>query len=141
VISLFRKKNPRQSDILRDVEIRLQDMTNRFSRIEKSLDHLSTKTPNIIIENVHIHQPVLEKMEYRLDKLDIEQLSGSLNLGNNFGAKISSDQSIDKADKTQKTDSTTRYPDVIKANVAAQQPPKDVSGLQRTASGFRFRRS
>lgn len=79
--------------LLSDIRARLEEMETRFRRVEESLSRAEAKPPqqpHFQIENVHIHQPVLEKLEFRLDALDIEQLSGSLNLGNNFGAKWAS---------------------------------------------------
>lgn len=81
-------KRARTEKLLSDIRARLDEMENRFSRVEESLNRPEARQqPQIQIENVHIHQPVLEKLEFRLDALDIEQLSGSLNLGNNFGTK------------------------------------------------------
>jgi len=86
-------KRSRTEKLLGDIRARLDEMESRFSRVEESLSRPEARQqearqqPQIQIENVHIHQPVLEKLEFRLDALDIEQLSGSLNLGNNFGTK------------------------------------------------------
>lgn len=40
----------------------------------------------ITIEHLQMEQPILEQLAFRLDSLDIKELSGSLNLGNNFGS-------------------------------------------------------
>ncbi|RBW69105.1 hypothetical protein [Bacillus taeanensis] len=40
------------------------------------------------INHVDIHNPTLEQLSFTLDQLDIEDLSGALNLGNNFGVSI-----------------------------------------------------
>ncbi|CAM3824004.1 hypothetical protein COLU111180_09605 [Cohnella lubricantis] len=83
-------RRARTEKLLSDIRARLEEMETRFRRFEESLERSEggqPQQPHVQIENVHIHQPVLEKLEFRLDALDIEQLSGSLNLGNNFGAK------------------------------------------------------
>ncbi|MFC5449694.1 hypothetical protein [Paenibacillus aestuarii] len=65
----------------------VQQLEQRIKRLEELLLRLTEKTPEIRVEALHIHQPVLENLTFRLDQLDIKELSGSLNLGNNFGAK------------------------------------------------------
>ncbi|UUZ86309.1 hypothetical protein LJK88_24650 [Paenibacillus sp. P26] len=84
-----RTRNDPSQLLIADLENRIRPLTEQFNRIEDKLENLAAQKPQITIETVHIHQPVLEKMEYRLDKLDIDTLSGSLNLGNNFGTKLS----------------------------------------------------
>lgn len=64
-----------------------QQLERRLKKLEEELSHLTSKHPQIHIDNVHIHQPVLDNLTFRLDALDIKELSGSLNLGNNFGTK------------------------------------------------------
>lgn len=96
----------------------LKEQDERYRRLEEALVRLHAKPPQVTIENVHIHQPVLEKLEFRLDGLDIEHLSGSLNLGNNFGTKIRDD---------------------VKASSPGTGGTAPASpGLHRTPSGFRF---
>ncbi|MDD9266480.1 hypothetical protein ACFPES_05470 [Paenibacillus sp. GCM10023248] len=65
----------------------IQQLERRLKKLEEELSQLSAKHPQIHIDNVHIHQPVLDNLTFRLDALDIKELSGSLNLGNNFGTK------------------------------------------------------
>ena len=122
---------------------RFQELNLRFSQIEQSLEHLRTNTTHITIESVHIHQPVLEKMEYRLDNLDIEQISGSLNLGNNFGAKINSPLSSLQPNTRQKTDITTSSGDRQPKPTHPASKPADsgLPGLQRTPTGYRITRN
>ncbi len=142
---MFWKKRPPQPQALAvELDKRFQDLNNRFSRIEQSLEQLRTNTTQITIENVHIHQPVVEKMEYRLDNLDIEQLSGSLNLGNNFGAKITPDSSSLQADIRRRTDSAApseQRQSPHKANPSSQMSDPPLSGLQRTQTGYRVTKS
>lgn len=65
----------------------VQQLEKRLKKLEEELSNLTAKHPQIHIDTLHIHQPVLENLTFRLDHLDIKELSGSLNLGNNFGAK------------------------------------------------------
>lgn len=93
-----RRRRPEAEALLRDIRARIEEMESRFRRIEESWSRPDGRQPpSVQIENVHIHQPVLEKLEFRLDALDIEQLSGSLNLGNNFGARWTSGRDAESA--------------------------------------------
>lgn len=39
-------------------------------------------------DHVEVNNPKLDELTFRLDELDIEELSGALNLGNNFGVNV-----------------------------------------------------
>jgi hypothetical protein len=130
VRSWFKKTRKNHSQlIIADLESRLQQITNQFKQIEEKLELLASQQPQITIENIHIHQPVLEKVEYRLDKLDIDTLSGSLNLGNNFGTKLNPIRPHKKAPSLKKQGSAE--PDSTKDNEA---------DIQQTSFGYRLRR-
>jgi hypothetical protein len=116
--------------LLQDVGTQIRDLDTRFRRLEQSLERLNGKTPQVTIENVHIHQPVLEKLEFRLDGLDIEHLSGSLNLGNNFGTKVS------EAQKPSGSNSDSKKKAV--SSPEQGEPSPSLPGLHKTAAGFRL---
>lgn len=59
--------------------------TQRERESEKQSDN-AKPSYYITIEHLQMEQPVLEQLAFRLDSLDIKELSGSLNLGNNFGS-------------------------------------------------------
>lgn len=48
-------------------------------------DKLHENSVQVTVESLHVDQATLENLTFRLDSLDIQELSGSLNLGNNFG--------------------------------------------------------
>ncbi|MFC6227700.1 spore germination protein GerPC [Paenibacillus allorhizosphaerae] len=140
---MFWKKKTVPDTSVRDLERQLRDLNAQFRRLEESLERLSAKAPQITIENIHIHQPVVEKMEYRLDALDIEHLSGSLNLGNNFGGKTPPGPGPSTMPLTKKKDETVPAGGSATTNAAADRPPSGHSeaGLQSTPTGFRLKRS
>ncbi|MCA0972490.1 hypothetical protein LCM20_17985 [Halobacillus litoralis] len=39
-------------------------------------------------DHVEVNHPKLDELNFKLDELDIEELSGALNLGNNFGVSV-----------------------------------------------------
>ncbi|WP_123041068.1 hypothetical protein [Cohnella candidum] len=126
----FRRKTPDQRDaFVQELKTQIREMNVRFHRLEENLERLNGKFPQVTIENVHIHQPVLEKLEFRLDALDIEQLSGSLNLGNNFGARTAPERGSVKS-----TAEKGKPGEAGGENVSPQEFP----GLERTPSGFRL---
>ncbi|MFB5683743.1 spore germination protein GerPC [Paenibacillus terreus] len=128
--------------MITELDTRFRDLDDRFRRIQEELERLSASSPHITIENVHIHQPVLEKMEYRLDGLDIENLSGSLNLGNNFGAKMNPDSFAAKPNSTQKPKPQTPASGnkTNHTNHSPQQPEHSDPGLYHTSSGFKIKK-
>lgn len=145
------KKNSTK-DRLVLLQKQMEQWNERYRRLEQALDRLQSQSPQVTIEHVHIHQPVLEKLEFRMDGLEIEQLSGSLNLGNNFGAKM---------DKSDSPKTTAAYRPAASKFSAAQsvgisQPPAsahtsapasvpvpapaavNLPGFEGTPTGFRF---
>ncbi|WP_419393239.1 hypothetical protein [Cytobacillus praedii] len=54
------------------------------------------------IDRVDIHQPVLDQLSFHLDQIDIEELSGALNVGNNFGVNIGSKKGKGKKNEGEK---------------------------------------
>jgi hypothetical protein len=125
----FRKRKNKRV-MLEDMGFQFKELDARFRRLEETLVHLKEKLPHIIIENVVIQQPVLEKLEFRLDGLDIEHLSGSLNLGNNFGTKPFAQHNDNKKGKeTPSNRSAASKPDESKS---------PLTGLHQTPTGFRL---
>jgi TolA-binding protein len=131
VINPFRRRSKAPIKALLDeVDAQFKELDSRFRRMEESMDRLSAKFPQVTIENVHIHQPVLEKLEFRLDGLDIEHLSGSLNLGNNFGAKAAAERREPQSGPEPKPNKSAVPHD--------ERPDLSMPGLHRTVSGFRL---
>jgi hypothetical protein len=107
----------------------MQQLADQIKRMEEILERLASQAPQITIETIHIHEPVLEKMEYRLDHLDIDTLSGSLNLGNNFGTKPNSVN-------PPKTSSTQQKTSPANTDSINDSEPN----LQQTSFGYRLRK-
>ncbi len=94
----WKKKNQKALETqLMDVEQKLDTILDNLknstiSQEQKASDnaHASKHTqPQTVeyhfhIEQVDIHSPKLDELKFQLDALDIEELSGSLNIGNNF---------------------------------------------------------
>jgi hypothetical protein len=134
----------------------VQQLEMRVQKLEEHLASLAAKRPEIRIDTLHIHQPVLENLSFRLDQLDIKELSGSLNLGNNFGAKPSSkspqlDEALKKASESsiEKPPSPARSPKADAADTSAglqeRRPPGRESSsdapfanTERTSTGYRY---
>jgi len=80
-----------------------------------------------------------------LDGLDIENLSGSLNLGNNIGAKTGLERVVNhEKNQLKPEDSAPPIAGSHSANEASSVLRSDIpekKGLHRTPFGFRFRRN
>lgn len=90
---------------LEEISKQIKGLEDKLERIEKKMSNNSTEKVeyHIQIDQLDIHQPVLDELTYRLDKLDIKELSGALNLGNNFTPKVESQRkSQSKAKKKEK---------------------------------------
>ncbi|NOU77207.1 hypothetical protein GC098_38595 [Paenibacillus sp. LMG 31458] len=119
----------------------VQQLERRLRKLEEELADLTAKHPKIHIDTLHIHQPVLENLTFRLDQLDIKELSGSLNLGNNFGAKpneksVPVDEAFKRAQVSKESKvagSRTAAEGVDAASHAAAAPK-----TERTSTGYKY---
>jgi hypothetical protein len=122
-------------------EQHVQQLERRLRKLEEDLADLTAKHPKIHIDTLHIHQPILENLTFRLDQLDIKELSGSLNLGNNFGAKPSEksvpvDEAFKRAQVSKESKSAgsrTAAEGVDAASQAAAAPK-----TERTSTGYKY---
>lgn len=115
-------------------------LEQRLRKLEEQLADLSAKHPRIHIDNLHVHQPVLENLTFRLDHLDIKELSGSLNLGNNFGAKPNGKAQDEAVDKAFQRSQVTKEPRQERASDghSHSSPMQEGSGPERTSTGYRY---
>ena len=85
----------------------------------------------------------LENLTFRLDQLDIKELSGSLNLGNNFGAKPNGKEKNDAVDKAFQRSQVHKESKAERSqteflNVEFVHPYKCDSKTERTSTGYRY---
>lgn len=80
----------------------LLDIAEKIEAIEKRLREISGQSTvyHITIQNLDIHDPVLKELTFSLENLDIKELSGALNMGNNFGPKV--EQKLKNKQETKK---------------------------------------
>lgn len=82
----------------KNIQEDLKTLTNQIQKLEHTVEiHLkNNETPPIHIEHLTIENPKLESLVFRMDSLDVEEISGSLNLGNNFGVKVNKHHDANK---------------------------------------------
>ena len=68
----------------------LAELKHKIRKMEQIIQNINSKSPeyHINIEKIMIENPQLDNLTFRLDKLDIKELGGALNMGNNFGIII-----------------------------------------------------
>lgn len=71
----------RRSRQIEDIGQQLTELTQYLRTLSERAD----QRIHVNVESLHVDQASLEKLIFQLDNLDIQELSGSLNLGNNFG--------------------------------------------------------
>lgn len=72
----------------KNVEWQLQVISKQLHHIQEHLHFLTNevkKQGNIQVHEMNLHHPRLENLTYKLDHLEIKEVSGTLNFGNNFG--------------------------------------------------------
>src|SRR4051794_20763677 len=107
---------------LENVLTKLGELDQKIDSLEKSLQNKSN--PSIIIKmdvkDLHLHELNLEELAFHLDKLDIKELSGMLNLGNTFSPKVERKLKANHSstkEPPQQEEQETKTTDEIKVNV------------------------
>ncbi|NLP53151.1 spore germination protein GerPC [Bacillus sp. RO1] len=77
---------------VQDLEKRIELLTTLFNKIGNSRQ----QDVHYHINTLEIGSAQIEKLDYHLDSIAIEQLSGTLNIGNNFDAKAKDVTSLQK---------------------------------------------
>lgn len=88
----------------------LQEIVKKIDAIEKRLKevHDQHTVYHITIQNLDIHDPVLKELTFSLENLDIKELSGALNMGNNFGPKVEQKSKSEQEKKQEKKEQIKR---------------------------------
>lgn len=78
--------------------ILLREIYKKLMFIEGEVEKLKSRPEyHINVEKMDVQQ--LENLIFQLDTLDIEELSGTLNIGNNFGTKKTVEKAKEKGRK------------------------------------------
>ena len=86
----------------------LQNIVEKIDAIEKRLQEMPGQPTvyHITIQNLEIHDPILKELTFSLESLDIKELSGALNMGNNFGPKVEQKPKKEQEKKQKKKEET-----------------------------------
>lgn len=86
-----RQESERTLDAIRKMESdKRTELDKKLEKVEDLLTKLGKKafTYEVTVENLHVHDPKLDNLTFSFDALDVKEVSGALNLGNNFGVKV-----------------------------------------------------
>lgn len=87
--------------------ILLREILRKLVSVEEEVEKLKSKPEyHINIEKMDVQQ--LENLIFRLDALDIKDLSGTLNIGNNFDSKKTACNTMSKSSKETKSRKSRR---------------------------------
>ncbi len=85
----------------------LREIYKKLLSVEKEVEKLKSKPEyHINIEKMDVQQ--LENLIFHLDALDIKELSGTLNIGNNFDSNKAACKPMSKSGKEAKTKKNRR---------------------------------
>lgn len=120
----------------------IQKLNQRIIQLEHVVSQLSRPViEHVTIERVYLQNPVLERLEFGLENIDIKELSGALNLGNNFGVNV--EQLKNQKQEQEKASQGVKEP-IQKQTEVEQQIERVVNNgtsgytKEKTASGYRF---
>lgn len=82
----------------------LKEILRKLTSLEQEVEKLKSKPEyHINIEKLDVQQ--LDSLTFQLDTLDIKDLSGTLNIGNNFDSKKPPCKPLNKKNRKSKEDS------------------------------------
>lgn len=87
-----------------DQEDKLDKLYDKMQKLETLLEKMiNDGKANIVnVEKIDIQGPILDKLEFTFDKIDIDEVSGALNLGNNLGVRVNGTDENKKAKPSDK---------------------------------------
>lgn len=118
-----------------------QNLHQQLDELKKKLNQIEHLMKNsngqgmvyfVNIENADVKGPVIDKLEYTFDKLDVKEVSGALNLGNNFGVNVE-EKSKKKEEKKPKSQSGQKPASHKKSESNHQNP--SVSSKNKNQAG------
>lgn len=123
-----------------------KEIQRKLENIEKALEQMRNGTTeyHIKVDHFHVDRPILENLIFRMDQLDIDELSGSLNLGNNFGTPGMEFLSTDEKGKRNRESGGTADADAGSKDheqtfIRKGSGEREQSGFKQTQTGYRFR--
>ncbi|TCP21952.1 hypothetical protein EV207_13839 [Scopulibacillus darangshiensis] len=69
----------------------LKELKDKLDHLDKMMKAMKGQGMSyyVNIEHADIHGPVVDQLDYNFDNVDVKEVSGALNLGNNFGVRVS----------------------------------------------------
>lgn len=126
MFQLFRNRAHQQT------EKTLQELNKQIKQMEKQLEQLSEKglEHQITIETLNVKDPVLENLTFKFDKIELDEVSGALNMGNNFGITVKQHSNKKQGKKKQQSKK--------KEDKNRENQPHE-SAFTKTENGFHFK--
>jgi len=113
---------------------RIKDLEQSLLRITKAIEALKDhpkREYNVYIDKIDVHSFTLEELSFSLENIDVNELSGAMNIGNTFSPSIETKNGLlkDGKPKVEKEYGTKVKEELIKKltkmkeNSNQQQPP------------------
>jgi hypothetical protein len=134
---LFRKNKEKEND-----QETLKEIKSKVDHLETLLEQISQRNvvETINIEKLSIENPVVKSLTFRLDKLDVDEVSGALNLGNNFGTRVNQKQSSPKKEKRSNIKQEKPKKSSGEPSKNNEEPEEEETILfKQTSNGFTFK--
>lgn len=119
-------------------EQQLNQIMERLTRVEASLQSVekTDRTLHVNIEYLDAKDLKLEHLDFHFDRLDIDEVSGALNLGNNIGVRVEEkQQGKDEAKQKKRSKKPGERLDLF--NDTAQKADKTKEKRASSADGNR----
>ncbi|MFD1674206.1 hypothetical protein [Alicyclobacillus fodiniaquatilis] len=129
---LLRRRKRREEQLLLELRQLVELLRHEAGKEQK-------QTVQIQIDELHVEKLQMDELMFRLDKLDIEELSGALNLGNNFGTKVWHPSQTDhqvKAVDAKAVDTTSEAIPAEQCDANGAGADDERQTWKRTGSGY-----
>ncbi|MDP9728244.1 hypothetical protein FY534_07100 [Alicyclobacillus sp. TC] len=119
----------------RSTKAQLDEIKQQQEELKNILQSLlNRESSRVNIQELHINEANFDELIFKLESIDVQELSGSLNLGNNFSPRVvQSPKSIENLASSHWVDQTEAKP------LNSKTEHQDYEGrVFATGSGYRF---
>lgn len=104
-----------------------QEIVKMIQKLNEKIDSIQKNEFHFNIDKVTVEHLQLEELAYHLDKIDIKELSGMMNLGNSFSPNLESIKSKSKK-------STEKKPEIDRNEPLYKSKPQEGERIEPALS-------
>lgn len=120
-------------DRVKQLEQKLIDFTNEIKSIK---DHTKIEY-NVYVEKIDVHTLTLDDLQFSIENIDVNELSGAMNIGNTFSPSVDQKQKATQKEEKAKQEFVNNIPQIKERT--NQQKTTSEQGIKIIVNGKQVR--